>query len=193
MSGDDFFEKLRKIQLSERRHAMLSQIDEDFYSELKKRISQASSGDAAYGEDREYKNICAIGKDIILRRKQKIVAKAQRDLSSNQINSEGLASQEREFYISFVGLLKRMDMVIENTEQQPAKKPDLGPAQPALAMDDRAFLSIKVRMLVDVPEFLSSNMESLGPFAHSQVVSLAKEDADLLVNRNLAAVLQEAR
>ena len=122
MSGDDFFEKLRKIQLSERRHATLSQIDDDFYSELKKRLAESSSGDAAYGEDREYKNICAIGKDIIIRRKQKIVAKAQRDLSSDQISSEGLASEEREFYLSFVGLLKRMDSFLEPSEAVAKKK-----------------------------------------------------------------------
>jgi DNA replication initiation complex subunit (GINS family) len=192
MSGDDFFEKLRKIQLSERRHATLSQIDDDFYSELKKRLAESSSGEAAYGEDREYKNICAIGKDIIIRRKQKIVAKAQRDLSSDQISSEGLASEEREFYLSFVGLLKRMDSVLEPSEAGAKKK--AAPCAPIPAgLDDRAFLSVKVRMLADVPEFLSSSMDSLGPFSSSQVVALPKEDADLLVNRNLALALEEAR
>ncbi len=191
--ADDFFEKLRKIQLSERRHATLAQIDDEFYAELKKKLTALGSGDSAFGDDREFKNVCAIGRDIVSRRRQKIVAKAQRDLASNMISSEGLASEEREFYLSFVGLLKRMDSVLDPAEgAQVQLRCDPHPATERIA-PEAAFLSTKVRMLADVPEFLSSNMDTLGPFAHSQVVDLPKDDAELLVNRNLALALKEAR
>ncbi|MFA6329999.1 MAG: hypothetical protein WCX64_04955 [Candidatus Micrarchaeia archaeon] len=191
--ADDFFEKLRKIQLSERRHATLAPIDDEFYVELKRKLTDLGKGDSAFGDDREFKNVCAIGRDIVGRRRQKIVAKAQRDLSSNQISSEGLASEEREFYLSFVGLLKRMDSVLDPVEGADVKlrcdpHPSLAKVAPEMTI-----LSTKVRMLADVPEFLSSSMETLGPFSHSQVVDLPKDDADLLVNRNLALAVKDAR
>ena len=189
MASDDFFEKLRRIQLSERRHAVLSQIDDDFYSELKRRLS-ALSGEGSFEDNREYRNFCQIGRDIIARRKQKIVAKAQRDLSNNQISSEGLASQEREFYLSMVGLLKRMDSVLDAEEHE---KKAAEPSGAKAASDDRTFITVKVRMLSDVPEFVSTDLEPVGPFSRSQVVDLPKEVADLLVNRSLASALEEAR
>jgi len=190
--ADDFFEKLRKIQLSERRHATLATIDDEFYGELKKKLTELGKGDSVFGDDREFKNVCAIGRDIVGRRRQKIVAKAQRDLSSNMISSEGLASEEREFYLSFVGLLKRMDAVLDPAEGQDVKlRCEAHPAQGKMA-PEATVMSTKVRMLADVPEFLSSSMETLGPFAHSQVVDLSPDDADLLVNRNLALAVKEA-
>ena len=190
--ADDFFEKLRKIQLSERRHATLAPIDDEFYGELKRKLTDLGKGDSVFTDDREFKNVCAIGRDIVGRRKQKIVSKAQRDLSTNMISSEGLASEEREFYLSFVGLLKRMDSVLDPVEGENVKlrcdpHPNLAKVAPEMTV-----LSTKVRMLADVPEFLSSSMETLGPFAHSQVVDLSPDDADLLVNRNLALAVKEA-
>lgn len=190
--ADDFFEKLRKIQLSERRHATLAQIDNEFYAELKRKLTDLGKGDSIFGDDREFRNVCAIGRDIVGRRRQKIVAKAQRDLSTNMISSEGLASEEREFYLSFVGLLKRMDTVLDPVEGADVKlRCDPHPA-PGKAAPEMTVMSTKVRMLADVPEFLSSSMETLGPFVHSQVVDLSPDDADLLVNRNLALALKEA-
>lgn len=191
--ADDFFERLRKIQLSERRHATLAQIDDEFYGELKRKLTLLGSGDSAFSDDREFKNVCAIGRDIVGRRRQKIVAKAQRDLASSQISSEGLASEEREFYLSFVGLLKRMDSVLEPVEGADVKLRCEAHPTPAKAAPEMTVVSTKVRMLADVPEFLSSSMETLGPFAHSQVVDLSPDDADLLVNRNLALAVKEAR
>jgi len=190
--ADDFFEKLRKIQLSERRHATLASIDDEFYGDLKKKLTELGKGDSAFGDDREFKNVCAIGRDIVGRRRQKIVAKAQRDLVSNMISSEGLASEERDFYLSFVGLLKRMDSVLDPVEGADVKlRCEAHPAQGKEA-PELTVLSTKVRMLADVPEFLSSSMETLGPFSHSQVVDLPKDDAELLVNRNLALAVKEA-
>jgi len=190
--ADDFFEKLRKIQLSERRHATLAPIDDEFYGELKRKLTDLGKGDSIFGDDREFKNVCAIGRDIVGRRRQKIVSKAQRDLSTNMISSEGLASEEREFYLSFVGLLKRMDSVLDPVEGENVKlRCDPHPVQGKTA-PEMTIMSTKVRMLADVPEFLSSSMETLGPFSHSQVVDLSPDDADLLVNRNLALAVKEA-
>jgi DNA replication initiation complex subunit (GINS family) len=191
--ADDFFEKLRKIQLSERRHATLSQIDDDFYAELKRKLTALGSGDSATADDREFRNVCAIGRDIVGRRRQKIVAKAQRDLASSVVSSEGLASEEREFYLSFVGLLKRMDLVLEPSEDQEVKLRCEPHPSPERLAQESVVLSTRVRMLADVPEFVSSSMETLGPFSHSQVVELSANDAALLVNRNLAQPLKEAR
>lgn len=189
--ADDFFERLRRIQLSERRHAVLSQIDDNFYSELKERLSGLCDDTSA--DNREYRNFCQIGRDIIARRKQKIVAKAQRDLSNNQISSEGLASQERDFYLSMVGLLKRMDSLLESQETsfdgKKAVEQSAAKSVSAAAADDRAFMTVKVKMLSDVPEFVSSDLDSVGPFSRSQVVDLPKDVADLLVNRSLASTL----
>jgi len=190
--ADDFFEKLRKIQLSERRHATLASIDDEFYGELKKKLTELGKGDSVFGDDREFKNVCAIGRDIVGRRRQKIVAKAQRDLVSNMISSEGLASEERDFYLSFVGLLKRMDSVLDPVEGADVKlRCEAHPVQGKDA-PEVTVVSTKVRMLADVPEFLSSSMETLGPFSHSQVVDLSPDDAELLVNRNLALAVKEA-
>ena len=50
--ADDFFEKLRKIQLSERRHATLAPIDDEFYGELKKKLTDLGKGDSVFTDDR---------------------------------------------------------------------------------------------------------------------------------------------
>lgn len=190
---DDLFEKLRKVQLAERRHATLTEINSDAYAEIRTRLCELEAGlsDRQPEEQREYSSLSHIAKDIVFRRKQKIVAKAQRDLSNNQISSEGLAAEEREFYLSLIGLLKNLDSVFSSpaTAKPVAAKPQQSQKDSAIAAAVEA-LTLRVKMLSDIPEFLSSSFETLGPFAKSQVLELPKEDADLLVSRNLAAMAE---
>jgi hypothetical protein len=189
---DDLFEKLRKVQLAERRHATLTEINSDAYAEIRARLCELEAGlsDRQPEEQREYASLSHIAKDIVFRRKQKIVAKAQRDLSNNQISSEGLAAEERDFYLSLIGLLKNLDSVFSgNAPAKPVAAKPQTQAETAFAAVADA-ITLRVKMLSDIPEFLSSSFETLGPFSKSQVLELPKEDADLLVGRNLAAVAE---
>ena len=214
---EDLFEKVRRIQLSERGHAGLSLIDPELYAQLRARLSLLEQNpDAKTPEEaRECRNIRRVASDVIARRRQKIVAKAQRDLANNQISSESLTREEREFYLSFIALLKNLDAAIETggsakianeTENETQKTAGLeektklqnsagdlkaGPTEAKREKTgdktETAKKKMKVKFLRDVPEFLSSGLESLGPFSKSEVAEIPAEDARILLSRNLAA------
>ena len=198
---DDFFDKLRKVQLSERRNSMLSPLPPDLFLELRRRVTSFKSNEQRLTteEQRDYQNLVRVGNDIVARRKQKIVNKAQRDLANGQIASEGLASEERDFYLSFIALLKNLDNIVAGGEDvqvfsapssaaqasSPSKKPDADSPSGNSPL-------VKLRILEDVAEFVSSSMDSLGPYSPSQVVALPLEDAEMLLGRNLAERIDAA-
>ena len=190
----DLFDRLRKIQLAERRHAALTALEPDLYDAVNLRVAQLDNNlpDRPVEEQREHQNLSKISHDVLSRRKQKIVAKAQHDLANSSISSEGLAKEERDFYLSLVGLLKEFDSIVvlsgqNATNQKPDSSLRVSRQEIPIAPE-----KIRVRMLAEIPEFVSSALDSLGPFEKSQVVELPKAEADILISRSLASVFEDS-
>ena len=174
------FEALRRIQLQEKHNATLTVVDDSFYeayagylSDQAARLKQAFSLD----EVRVYENTHKILKEIIEKRQQKILLKAFRDFKTGEVTSEGLAKQERELYIELLRLLQAHEATL-NAAFAVEKAAEQKPAA------DNGLVSVKI--LVDLPAFVSADSQPVGPFTASQVVEIRKEEAELLIKRNAA-------
>ncbi len=190
----DLFDRLRKIQLAERRHAILTALEPDLYDTVNLRVAEltANLADRPVEEQREHQNLFKISHDILSRRKQKIVAKAQHDLANSSITSEGLAKEERDFYLSLVGLLKEFDSIVVLSGQAATRQKQDSPQLAGSQEIPPAPEKVRVRMLAEIPEFVSSTLDALGPFGKSEVVELPRTEAELLINRSLASVIEDS-
>jgi DNA replication initiation complex subunit (GINS family) len=165
------FDALRKVQLHEKSYAALSQVDEDFFEKyrlllhkLRERLRSDFSLEAATAFEETRKLLT----EVMRKREQKLFLKALRDFHSGDVDSNGLAREEKEVYLAAVKLLSTYEQ--NQLGSQPSEKKE------AL---------IEVKFLSDVPAFIGSSSQ-LGPFAAKQTARLPAEDARLLIEQGMA-------
>ncbi|MCX6767823.1 MAG: hypothetical protein NTY90_03800 [Candidatus Micrarchaeota archaeon] len=180
------FEALRRIQLQEKHNATLTIVDDVFYDAYASFLSQQADRlrqNFSLDEVRVYENTQKILHEIIEKRQQKILLKAFRDLRTGEVTSEGLAKQERELYIELLKLLQSHEAALNSAfageksmqEKTAEKEKD----------------AVTVKILVDLPAFVWTDSQQVGPFSASQVVELRREEAELLIKRNAAEAVQK--
>ncbi len=181
------FDALRRVQLMEKGNGALTPLDDAFYDSYaaflrtqKTALKESFSLDAL----RLHENSAKVLRDIVDRRAAKIVLKALRDSKGGVAGLEGLARQEKSLYTTLVKLFAGYDAdvgaeLFSGSVPAPARA-----AQPSavLAFAD----SVALRMLRDVPSFVSPSGVTRGPYASSALVSLPKNEAALLIKRGLA-------
>lgn len=173
------FEELRRVQLHEKNHAALSRLDEGFFSSFKKRLEvlqQELDDEFSLDAEKEYVNSLRILREVVERRQQKIITKAQRDFQVGEVASDGLASEEKQLYVSILKLFGEHksnvlnDLAFEDVKiEKPSGKGE-----------------IKVKIIQDVPKFVGCDSKQCGPFKAGEDVFLAKVDAELLVKHGVA-------
>ena len=109
--------------------------------------------------------------------------KALRDVQFNEISSDALTSEERELYLSVVKALKEHFNKLGLSGEEEIKK--------AVEKGEKKKKTIKVKMLIELPEFVGSDMQTYGPFKKGEIIELRKEEALLLMNRKAAEKVEE--
>lgn len=168
------FEALRKVQLHEKHNAQLTELEEDFFEcyrillhQMRDRVRKDFSIEAASALE----GMQRLLGEVMRRREQKIFLKALRDFHAGEVNSSGLAREEKEVYNSIVNLLAEYE----------ARQ--LGSVMPA-AQEEKSDL-VSVLLLADLPAFVGSRGQ-LGPFSAKQKTQLPREDARLLIEKGMA-------
>ncbi|MDP3742603.1 MAG: hypothetical protein Q8R15_04775 [Candidatus Micrarchaeota archaeon] len=156
------FEELRKIHLEEKHSPLLSQLPENFfdiylqhidtfYSKLKDVFSMEGS--------KTYENSRKVFGELVRLRGQKLILKAFKDSKSGGVSSEGLATQEKELYLSMLKLFTEYDSSL------------LG-FKPVPQVESTVEKSVKIELLVDLPQFVSPSGNTIGPFEKGSVVEV---------------------
>ena len=190
------FEELRKIHLQEKHSSVLSALPENFYdvylnylttfySSLKDGFSIESA--------KTFENCRNVFLELVRLRCQKIILKSFKDSRTGSVISDGLTTQEKDLYVSMLktftsyehSLVPFRQAVGQNLSFNQNLNPNSGTivAPPAMPKP-----SVKLVILGDVPQFVSSTGENVGPFTAGQEVELEEETAVLLTARNLAKI-----
>ncbi len=165
---------IHKIQLQERKSGVLMKLEKDFYRQCYELLqSKKAMLDSHYSElaRNDFENARNVFKDLVLRRNQKILLKALGDLKASAVSIDGLTEEEQGFYTTLLDVLNKHHLSMANIFE----------AKPSLKK--------KIKILQDLPSFISSSAQVIGPFYSGDEVEVASTDARSLVEKNLAVII----
>lgn len=169
------FEDLRKVQLHEKNQPSLYSLHDDFFKAFKEFLEKQRERlerDFSVESASAYQNSQKMLREISRRREKKIFLKALNDFQAGQVDSQGLAAEEKELYTSLLKIISEYEAVFS---------PPKAPKSVAGREDDL----VEIRILAELPAFVGSKSQ-LGPFTASQTVRLPREDAKLLIEQGIA-------
>ncbi len=193
------YEDLRRFQRMERNSSSLAELSSNFYSELsdlikgyKRRYAETGSVEDAKVLD----NIQKIAVDIFERREMKILTKALKS-ARNGFKEERVVEIEKSFFNEAVKVIKDFrrefdKALVGEFSSVSSAETVLDEKIPALSDEKREAEDLNmvvVRILQNVPAFVSSSGENLGPFESSEVVRLPSNEASLLVEKGFAEIV----
>ncbi|MFH0817201.1 MAG: hypothetical protein V1909_01055 [Candidatus Micrarchaeota archaeon] len=175
------YDELRRLQRKEMTSAALVPLPDDFYRETEAlltkhegKLRESFSLDLA----REYENTLKIIRDIYSRREGKILLRAMR-VSRTGEEIDGLASEEKALLSSVVTLL---DKNRERFEHRLSHKNAQAQEQKVNERETR----VKLKFLMDLPEFVGLDGNTYGPFKTGAETILLEEEAQRLIRRGAA-------
>ena len=189
------YEELRRIQRMERNSPGLAQLPGNFYSQLAEYINSLISDYKKTGsadEIRKMENSVRTAKDIFQRRTQKIILSA---LRQNEKAHVQLVEIEQEYYKRIQDSISQMNDEFENVLVGERPFTGSSAAQEAAkaigtisALDDeeQSLNTVLVRILKEVPKFVSSEMQEYGPYDAREIVKIPQKEADLLLGNGFA-------
>ncbi|MFH0714011.1 MAG: hypothetical protein V1722_05585 [Candidatus Micrarchaeota archaeon] len=170
------FEELRKVHLQEKHSSMLSPLPEEFLDVYSKYLSDFYTdlkGGFSIEGAKTYENCRNVFVELVRLRCQKIILKAFKDSKTCNTDSEGLTNQEKNIYISMLKLF------VEYEAGLLTSKP-MKPVQSNVAK------TVKVEILLDVPEFVTPSGKGTGPFTAGTAIELDEATAILLIEKGAA-------
>ncbi len=184
------YEELRKYQRMERNSPALADISSDFYEKLaeliKNKMREYEETNSATAL-RELENIKKIALDLFERREQKILLKALHDVRIGGFSDSELPVFEKELFRQIVETLdkKRKEFdsllrgeVLMREEEKIVEEKIKGIEKLVL-----------VRVLKNIPKFVGSGMQELGPFEENEIVKLPEEDALMLADKKFVEII----
>ena len=178
---NDLYEALRKERYSEELQTMpksfLKEVKE--YFDEKKEFSEKESdlfSDTTIKNKKKLENAIAIFRELILRRKKKIISLAfvASETGIAKKDFDTLMDFEKELFEDIVKSLEKAGKNLSNGMKGEIK-------------EDRHKL---VRFLENVDEFLNLEGESLGPFEKGEIANIEKEIADILSKDKKVEVIE---
>lgn len=184
------FSELRKIEKKEKRQEQLSEIEDDFIL----RVSQYLDRKENSSDTREYRNAKRVFEKIIGLRQQKIVTNARVSVKSETESAElPLLPREKELYLDLKQRFKNYSDEIEGFIEDPAEEIETEVEQVSeqpTEEDDGVEAYTEVEITGNVPEFMGTDLESYGPFDEGEEVEIPEDNAEILVNRGNAEVVE---
>lgn len=204
------FSELRKKQKQEDKQEDLLELDETFLLRASNYFQQKKETE---GESREYKNARRVLDKIISLREEKIVKKAR--LSSNSGLKTGdinLLPEEQELFRdiknSFKSHQEKIDEKVEsdnldtstadveekNEVKEASSEDNNEPETDEENDDENKSQDVEdgyklVKITSSVPEFMGTDLEAYGPFEEGDKAKIPEDNAEILVNRGNAEVV----
>ncbi len=167
------FEYIREIQREEQKIQSLSKMPEDFFDKVKAYLKQKQYLSKKKKDQTalmEMRNIRRILEDIFNRRETKIMEQAIISVRTGMI-PENLTESEKEFFETAVEFLrKQREITIDRL----------------FGKEDKTEEEEEVEFLEDVEEFIGIDLKKYGPYHKGDIVSLPKENVQLLLKTEKA-------
>lgn len=192
------FEALRKIQLQERNFGALSALQDDFYEAYSLWVleqQRALKADFSIERMKAYENSKKILEEIRQKREQKILLKALKDYRNDTVSSDGLAKEEKALYLASISSLKEFEetaaaAINPEKPKTPAIPVEIQPSTTPQTAEPAADV-LKVKLLLDIPQFVGIDGTAYGPYADGEVAAIKREVAEILVRKNAAEPYDE--
>lgn len=198
------FSELRKIQKQESRQDQLTELDDNFLLRVSNYLN------AKEGDGREYRNAKRVFKKIVSLREEKIVKNAKLSVSSDVNASEmNMLPEEQELYRESrqvfqehqervndridngLGEVEAAKEDIETEAEEKDTEPETEELQESNKPEEDAEDGYeKVEIVSEVPEFMGTDLETYGPFNEGEEVKVPEENAEILVNRGNAEMIE---
>ena len=179
---EDIYEALRKEKYSEQLQPLSKNFLEEVAEYIKEKKSIASKNNDVFSEiiaktRKQMENSISILKEILLRRKKKIlnIAFVSAETGISKRDSENMLSFEQSLFESVVRLL-------EETEKQQNKS--------LSGVKEEELKNELVRFVLDTDEFIDSEGNSLGPFKKGEIANLPTEITKILVDDKKAEFIK---
>lgn len=210
------FGELRKKQKEEDREDKLVDLDDKFLMRVSTYLDQKKEADR---ESREYRNAKRVLDKIISLREEKIVKKARLAVKTDvEASKLDLLPEEQELFREvkqvFKGHRERVDKTIEtrgrvevetgeessggeveNNKEDPEEETeddqDEDPKDSEEKEDEAEDGYMLVKIKSEVPEFMGTDLEAYGPFDEGEKVEVPEDNAEILVNRGNAELVEE--
>ena len=183
------YEDLRRYQRMERNSASLADLDPDFYTKLNNLIQEFTRNYEATRSINDVKtleNIKKIALDIFERREQKLVIQSLKCVRNNEEDTRHLVEYERS---TFQALCKEVRAHRESFERLlVGENTVIAEKTPETTVSEDLNM-VLVRILKDIPKFVSSNMTELGPFEANQIKRLPIKEATILTDKQFAEII----
>ena len=166
---------------------MLSSIDHDFYAkvaDLLNRLKAEIGTGFSLQKVREYENALKVAMDIYEVREQKILLRALR-AARGKNNLTGLADIEKILYDNLVKEITTREVEFEKSLGAEQRKVETATSETTDAPKQKD-IGRKLKILLDVPQFVGADGEKQGPFKPGEVVYLPDKEGELLIKRKLA-------
>jgi DNA replication initiation complex subunit (GINS family) len=191
------YEKLFDLTRKEKSNEELQKLDPSFFNDLigylndKREILAKEKQNTVFSKSekemtrKQLQNIKKLITELYMRREQKLVNLAimKSRTNSHLIDTSSLLEEEKILFTNMVKLLNDYKTnVLFNVLAGKA------PSQPnSVAISNE---EVKIEFVNDVPKFMGKELETYGPFAKDQVVSLPKDVASILVNKGRAKKIE---
>ena len=194
------YETLRKYQRMERNSSNLAEISPSFYSELSSLIREYSSKyetTRSLDDSKSVDNIRKIAQDIFERREQKIILKALRCVRNHELKENNVTENEKALIEGIEASLKEnredfgkilagetviAEKIMTDVLDEKIEKMQETPSSEGLNM-------VLVRIIKNIPKFVSSDMTELGPFEANEIKRLPQKEAILLSEKQFAELI----
>ncbi|MFB6199977.1 MAG: hypothetical protein ABEJ83_03795 [Candidatus Nanohaloarchaea archaeon] len=190
------FSELRKIQKQEKRQDDLTELQDRFLLQVSSYLKMKKDS----GDEREYRSAKRVFDKIIGLRQQKIVKKARLAVKTGNTASQlNLLPREQQLFRDFKKRFKEyfneVDDVLEKQEteleqQKETQEQQNNEEETEEQDEDQNDGFKKVEMVSDVPEFMGTDLESYGPFEEGEEAEIPEENAEILVNRGSAEMIE---
>jgi DNA replication initiation complex subunit (GINS family) len=133
--------------------------------------------------EKEFGNAEGVFRNLVELRQQKILWKALKDLKASAVSSEGLAEEEKAFYLDLLKLLTGFEGTVLSGRAGEATASVVVESGKAVKKESRT------RFLVDLPAFEWVDSKSYGPFKKGDVVDLGNELESFLLEKKAVEVV----
>ncbi|MFB6245052.1 MAG: hypothetical protein ABEJ03_01765 [Candidatus Nanohaloarchaea archaeon] len=189
------FSELRKIQKNEEREEKLTELGDNFMLKAGSYFDQKRE----HGNDREFRNAERVFDKIISLREDKIVRSAKIATKSSSSAPENLLPFENELFRdlkeAFAGHRDRKEERKEEGSSGEVQMAESGKTEDEPKETEESGESPEegyeiIEITSDVPEFMGTDLESYGPLEEGETVEVPEENADILVNRGNAELVE---
>jgi len=130
----------------------------------------------------EIENAKKLVDDLINRRQRKLVLAALGTIRG-QVPPRYMSEEEQKFFDQLIIILKnyktKMGQEIKNYDVVAEEQID----EIKKTINE---LTIKIKILSDIPEFIGEDSQKYGPFKNQEIVTLPRQIAEILISRNAA-------